>query len=51
MPNTSNERQAAMATMVAWREARDAAKPGTKEYQSFDEEYQKAQAAVNKLSE
>jgi hypothetical protein len=49
MANTTNERQAAIETMIALREARDANKPGSKEYQLLDEEYRKAEAAFNNL--
>ncbi|WP_019196467.1 hypothetical protein [Afipia birgiae] len=49
MTDIGNERQAAIATMVALREARDATKAGSKEYRSLDEEYRKAEVAFNNL--
>ena len=42
MTDGDNERQTAIETMNAWRQARDACKPGSKEYEEFDREYRKA---------
>jgi hypothetical protein len=44
-----SERQAALETMKAWREARNAHMPGSKAYRTLDEEYRKAEAAYQNL--
>ena len=45
----TDKRQAAIETMIAWREARDASKPGSKEYEEFDRKYREAEAAFHNL--
>jgi hypothetical protein len=49
MANDDVKRQAAVANMIALREARDASKPGSKEHKLLDEEYRKAEAVVYNL--
>ena len=49
MPETPHDRQVAIETRNAWREARDKSKPGSKEWQEFDRKYREADAAVQNL--
>jgi hypothetical protein len=49
MAEKPGDRQAAIETMIAWREARDASKPGSKEYQELDQKYREAERAFYNL--
>lgn len=49
MTDVAGERQAAIETMIALRQARDMSKPGSKEYILLDEQYREAEAAIHKL--
>jgi hypothetical protein len=49
MAENPQERRAAIETMIAWRQARDASKPGSKEYREFDQKYREAEATFNNL--
>ena len=49
MTETPDERQAALETMTACREAREKSKPGSKEYKYWDDQYRKAEVAFHDL--
>ncbi|MGA6937652.1 MAG: hypothetical protein WA781_09865 [Pseudolabrys sp.] len=49
MTDGASERQAAIETVIAWRQARDACKPGSKEYEEHDRKYREAEAVLRNL--
>jgi hypothetical protein len=49
MSDKPQDRQAAIETIIAWREARNASEPGSKEYRELDAKLKQAEADLANL--